>query len=288
MEIRLGRIEDLDTISNKIKQEIESVKNSIEDTTKGKWKLYFRGEAKKYEEVNASIFRDDFLLEHEGEYLKNLIANENLEEDLNSLGKIQHYGGSTRLLDFTKNFNVALYFACREYDNEDGYIYCYNTDSIDDENSAICKILADFSFLPSKNLQEELKSIANKHNKSLTTICNIVSKDYFLDFDLLKENNLRMTRQDGLFLWMGDTKLNINNCKKSKATSLSERDGRGKAYPGVILKVIVSNFLKKEIRKYLENPITYTNGYLFPDEPAGTAYNFHSAERKYFERLVRS
>ena len=285
-EIPINSIEELDIILNRIRNGIDSVKKDLEDSEKGTWKLYFRGEAKKYDEVNASIFRDDFLFEHEGEYLKSLLDKTNLDTSLSNLGKIQHYGGCTRLMDFTKDFNVALYFVCCEHDDEDGYIYCYDTQSITDENSEVCKILSDFTFLPSNNLQSDLKIIAEKYSKTTEEIKLIVSKDYFLDFDLLKKENLRMTRQEGLFLWMGDSNLAVSSCKKTKATPLSDENGRGENYPGVVLKVIVPNYLKKEIRTYLARPRTYTKGYLFPDEPKGTGYNFHSAERKYFEKII--
>ena len=37
----------------------------------------------------------------------------------------QHYGEATRLLDVTKDPLVALYFACSNYDSEDGYVWLF-------------------------------------------------------------------------------------------------------------------------------------------------------------------
>lgn len=41
-------------------------------------------------------------------------------EDLQLLAEIQHYGGSTVLIDFTRNRDVALFFACKDKLDEDG------------------------------------------------------------------------------------------------------------------------------------------------------------------------
>lgn len=287
-EIKISNIEELDTIINCINEKINSIKENIKDERKGKWKLYFRGEAKKYDEVNASIFRDDFLLKNEGEYLRSLLKNANLGNKLSlvELGKIQHYGGCTRLLDFTKNFNVALYFVCCEHDIEDGFVYCYKTESIDDENSEICKILSEFTFLESHNLEQGLQQISRNHNKDITEIIDIVHRDWFIDFALLRNENLRMTRQEGLFLWMGDTNIRSESREKGKAAPLSDENGRGKEYSGVIMKVKIPKELKGEIRKYLRSSRPYTKEHLIPDEPNGAGINFHSAERKYFEELI--
>ena len=41
------------------------------------------------------------------------------------LANMQHYGIPTRILDWTKNFLVALYFSCEKHDEKDGSIYVY-------------------------------------------------------------------------------------------------------------------------------------------------------------------
>lgn len=285
-EIEINEIEKLDSVLEDINLEIRNVKSRNSNSETGRWKRYYRGEAKQYDEVNASIFRDDFLFANEGKYLNFLAKKTGLGQTLKDLGKIQHYGGCSRLMDFTKDFNVALYFACCEHDDEDGYIYCYETESIDDESSATCKIIADFTFSEEEDLHNTLQRLAENYKKEVDKIVEILRKDYFLDFDLLKDKNLRMNRQDGLFLWMGDTQLTSNNVKKGKATPLSDKNGRGEEYPGVVLKVTIKNHVKKDIRSYLEQPRTYTKGYLFPDEPKGTGYKFSSIERKFFENII--
>lgn len=56
--------------------------------------------------------------------------------DLSILADIQHNGGATCLVDFSKNILKALWFACERDNKEDGYLYCYNImqDSIINNN----------------------------------------------------------------------------------------------------------------------------------------------------------
>ena len=49
------------------------------------------------------------------------------EGDLECLAYAQHYGLATRLLDWSKNPLVALYFAAETDDETDGAVYCYLT-----------------------------------------------------------------------------------------------------------------------------------------------------------------
>jgi hypothetical protein len=61
------------------------------------------------------------------EWRKNAIAYfENLpENDFECLAFAQHYGLATRLLDWTENPLVALYFAVEEHSDTDGAVFCY-------------------------------------------------------------------------------------------------------------------------------------------------------------------
>ena len=277
----INTVEDFENLNSEIEKRI---KDSSPSGTEN-WRTFYRGEAKKYNDVNASIFRDDFLFNHEGKYLNFLRGND--EVSLNALGKIQHYGGCTRLLDFSKDLNVALYMACCAHDCEDGYIYCYNTNFIDNESDPICDIIKDYTFYNGSDLSGFLSKLADNYGKTVSDIVEILKKDYFLDFDVLKDGNLRIQRQSGLFLWMGDTNLKSSNANKEKAMSLSDEDGRGSTYPGVVVIVKIAHELKEKIRDRLENPKIYTKGDLFPDEPKNNMTSYQNTERHFFESFLK-
>ena len=49
------------------------------------------------------------------------------QRDLEILTDIQHYGGETNLIDFTRDYLIALFFACDGYFDEDGRIITLDT-----------------------------------------------------------------------------------------------------------------------------------------------------------------
>lgn len=60
--------------------------------------------------------------------IENLMSNNLFEhEDLQLMQIAQHYGVPTKLLDFTRNPLVALYFACSEDTNNDSCVWMVNT-----------------------------------------------------------------------------------------------------------------------------------------------------------------
>lgn len=62
--------------------------------------------------------------------LEEISKNDKVKDDLEiDLALLQHYGASTRCIDFSKNIKVALYFATCDWDSPDcvdGSIYITN------------------------------------------------------------------------------------------------------------------------------------------------------------------
>lgn len=64
-------------------------------------------------------------------------AFSNLSSSFDVLSKMQHYGLPTRLLDFTLNPLVALYFACEQLPDKNGRVICHFATISSLENSII-------------------------------------------------------------------------------------------------------------------------------------------------------
>lgn len=68
------------------------------------------------------------------DYVKSLIDNARRnfpssytdKSDIEILADIQHKGGATCLVDFSKSLLTALWFACNKNSTEDGIVYCYD------------------------------------------------------------------------------------------------------------------------------------------------------------------
>ena len=107
--IRINSYEDIEKI-------IESLKLNWKEES---YKFYFRGQAVDKWRLLPGMLRSK------------IDEKAQIEEDKTTdtisvkMAAAQHYGKKTRCLDFTRNMDIALYFAVRdkEYENEDGALY---------------------------------------------------------------------------------------------------------------------------------------------------------------------
>lgn len=84
------------------------------------------------------------ILSHFKKEASGLLPHIPMKDDFTWLQYAQHYGVPTRLLDFTANPLVAMYFCCRSESEDNGVIWIINTVSFEywSNNELICNHLA--------------------------------------------------------------------------------------------------------------------------------------------------
>lgn len=131
-------------------------------------KMLFRGMTNTSWELIPSIARSRNLefkekeLIHEFKYRYPDIFM-NLSTNFEKLSYMQHYGLPTRLLDFTENPMIALYFACNQMKKRNGRVLClfeYITSYMDVYANILCDIACNSS------INEEIDLYTKKYNIS--------------------------------------------------------------------------------------------------------------------------
>ena len=129
---------------------IKTIFDQVEQKTQHK-NYIFRGESQEYNECSSTLYRAYTStieysvppsesngqgekttkqekikqIEQIEQEIINKAKNHDLEPELNDINlwsKIQHYGGYTNLIDFTKSFPIAIFFACEKDSGENGRI----------------------------------------------------------------------------------------------------------------------------------------------------------------------
>lgn len=184
--------------------------NNICDKNTTKTRLY-RGQSQNWP-IQASIFRNNYSERKEAE-IYNIIQKHNSSEVgskelyLDNLIDMQHYGIPTRLIDWSYNPLVSLYFAVAYDHKHDGKVFMHQ---IDDRNEMVS-----FGSTKYKNLSKLLQSDILNQSLSLdkitdAEIINIIDsiflkgeKTYFIDTQNIND---RIRSQQGCFALCIDPK----------------------------------------------------------------------------------
>lgn len=199
--------------------QVGSVDGFVKEINKLANKEYFyRGENRWFPFRSPSIYQEKNLLANSSIYYSRLLAelpNHDDKTPFEVLSRLQHYGAKTRMLDITSNPLVALFFASEE-DNEDGYVYVYQSDNLKFETGHTAIMKAAINFIPNKIIRDFLENENDKvlENLFLTKLneeVNIGEKIYNnpqkirddlkkAHIIIAKKKTSRISRQNGNFI----------------------------------------------------------------------------------------
>ncbi|MGD9580715.1 MAG: FRG domain-containing protein [Vampirovibrionia bacterium] len=188
--------------------------NSLEELTKLNFKLAywkFRGQADydwplstTFERAYSTSKKARGIEEGKIEAFKSLAhlyikeKTPSYDDDVQWLHILQHYGGATRLLDFTYSKYIALYFAIKELLNFDASITCINTTQIIKHNNKYIDFIAKNQTYQGEN-KKVISPMINDDiiNKCIKEGCK---ENYLIHYDA-KLKNKRLYAQQGTFLF---------------------------------------------------------------------------------------
>lgn len=212
--------------------------------------------------------------------------------DFDILAKMQHYGLPTRLLDFSLNPLVALYFACESKTTKDGRILCHNT-YLQNDNSqitnAICEAAIRKKFDANYRVEEYL--------------CNekLCLERYLVEVYLSEETmvvrpkywNQRIANQAGVFMIFPN---NLYDRYRKFLIMAKERGLDYAMYQFSVKKFdenIIRDILQKEPIDYYQEFYNKDNNYYLSDESFNKMFysykeehyeeDFWEKNKKYFE-----
>lgn len=191
-------------------------------------KLVFRGHSdasSKYKLI-PNIGRKDFALEQsEEDMIKEMLVLrpeefENIHTNFDLLSKLQHYGLPTRLLDFTYNPLIAMYFACCSEKKTDSRVICTcdtSSSSTSDVIETICGIYKYWD-IADASLDSVLGGVSKLRHYASSTCEPLMAKP--------KYSNDRIKHQAAVFMVFPSTVIDF----RSRMVVLGRKKGNEEEY----------------------------------------------------------
>lgn len=174
--------------------------------------VFYRGQEARYQSITCSLSRDKGFIANETsmyDETKNTRKKDFVEfnSQLEYLSKMQHYGMPTRLVDFTYNPLVALFFAVQNTNStDDAIVYVYANVGLEYSDRDV-QILALLPSLKSRKLSA-IKSHVDESlsiNISEQDLQSIIHSTRFVKYsDHFMSSNPRLSSQNGMFAICGN------------------------------------------------------------------------------------
>ena len=210
----LGLIKDLNDFVKKIIK--------IYNNTAHSKHLFFRGLSKNSFELLPSVFRKnynekDIFLDFMQYAPENNITYDFIKDADKVLTEMQHYGLPTRLLDWSVNPLIALFFACNENEEEDGKVYIFDPWKYN-------SLISNYSVPKNHEINIYARSLL-VYNWNLTEINKHINDKYLVKCNnsldepfayIAQFTNKRKVNQRGCFLIFGKNKTPFDKVVKAE------------------------------------------------------------------------
>ncbi|MGL4392091.1 MAG: FRG domain-containing protein [Fusobacteriaceae bacterium] len=207
--------------------------------------IYYRGQANSNWKLEPSLFREnlDDLYMKEHLFCEEIVRQKPEEfidhnTAIEKLTKMQHYGFPTRLLDITANSLVALYFACNNYDENDGCVFIFYEHE-DTNEKMEAAVISNLAFLSNGTAKEDIEEYLKNHSVIYySDLQDVLSKKKI--FIKPSMNNQRIVLQQGYF-YLASNSLDGGGILRKEKISFAEGE-----------KIIIPAAYKKDFLKELE------------------------------------
>lgn len=268
--------------------EIKSLDQYVKETMAfpEKTNLLFRGHTNINYEIKPSLFRDPRLYKNEYMMYQELVLRcpddfLKCETHLDFLVEMQHYGLPTRLLDFSFNPLVALYFACESKSNTgEVIVYTVQNDSIlyaKDKTVSLlsclpmmkykkqCKIAEAMEL--SQEIQEaEFGEYWNELRMELPQIESTINGNFLRWPVFVKptRSNKRIAHQEGAFLLWGINTVVYSDSENISSDFIGDQEKYRYTIGGRKRIFYVSSSNKEKIEKSLKR-LGINKAYIYPE-----------------------